>query len=112
MVLGFIFLMYRFNRLNKNYNIVDLLLGGDGRASVSNHIQLAFAALSIWAVIDRELDGKDIETLLLGVLGIFVVKQGAVQVADILNKPTTPGSTVETVQTTVEKTVNPLKRRR
>ncbi len=111
MILGFALLMYRFNRQNPRYNIVDMLIGGDGRASVSNHIQLALASLSVWVVVDRELDGKDVETILLGVLGVFVVKQGAVQITDILNKPTAPGATVETVETKVEKkTVNPIKK--
>ena len=83
--------MYRFNRNQKNdYNIVDILMGPNKRASLTNHILLAMALMSIWVVVDRSNDGKDVDTLLLGVLGIFVVGKTATAVTDILNRPDPP----------------------
>jgi hypothetical protein len=88
----FFWMMYRFNRANGNsYNVVDLLMGPNGRASMTNHILLAMAVLSCWTVIDRELKGKDdVSTILLGVLGIFVAQKTATIVTDILNRPDQP----------------------
>lgn len=87
--------MYRFNRDSGNeYNIVDILMGPNQRASLTNHILLAMALLSTWVVIDREMDGKDdVTTLLLGVLGIFVVGKTATAVTDIINRPEKPKET-------------------
>jgi heme O synthase-like polyprenyltransferase len=84
--------MYRFNRArNNDYNVVDILMGPNKRASLTNHILLAMALLSTWVVVDREIDGKDdVTTLLLGVLGIFVVGKTATAVTDILNRPDLP----------------------
>lgn len=106
-------MMYRYNKLNKEYNVVDLLIGGDGRASVGNHIQLGFAALSMWVVVDRELRGKDdVSTILLGVLGVFIAKQTATQITEIINKPTEPISTTTTTKTErKEETAVPVKPR-
>ncbi len=116
LLLGFAWMMYRFNRNNKNYNVVDILTDPLGRASLTNHILAAFAALSIWVVVDREMDGKDdVSTILLGVLAVFVTKQAATQITDIINKPTEPISTTTTTttehkeETTVPPT-NPLKK--
>jgi len=85
----FAWAMYRFNKArNNDYNIVDILMGPNKRASLTNHILLGMALLATWAVIDRELDGRDdVTTLLLGVLGIFVLQKTATAVTDIINKP-------------------------
>jgi hypothetical protein len=92
LVLGFLWMMYRFNRANGNaYNIVDILMGPGNRASLTNHILLWFAGLSSWVVIDRELKGKDdVSTILLGVLGVFILQKTANIVTDIINRPDSP----------------------
>lgn len=100
LLVGGVWMIYRYNKLNERYNVVDMLIGGDGRASVGNHIQLSFAALSMWVVVDRELAGKDdVSTILLGVLGVFVAKQAATQITEAMNKPTEPISTTTTTTT-------------
>jgi len=97
--LCFGWMMYRFNRDHRNhYNIVDILMGPNDRASLTNHILLAMAGMSIWVVIDRSNDGKDVDTLLLGVLGIFVIGKTATTITDIINRP--EGSSTTTTETT------------
>jgi len=51
---------------------------------------LAMAGMSIWVIVDRSNDGKDVDTLLLGVLAIFVVGKTATTVTDIINRPEPP----------------------
>ncbi len=65
------------------YDVRDLLLDhGSGRASIDKHILLAMAVLSIWVVVVRTLAGKDVETLLLGVMGILIVQRSATAAID------------------------------
>jgi len=88
MGLVFVWMVYRFNNANDNeYNIVDVLMGPNNRASLTNHILVAMAGMSVWVVIDRSNDGKDVDTLLLGILSIFVLQKTAVAITDIINKP-------------------------
>ena len=70
--------------LRKNdYNVLDLFMEGTPRkASVNNHIIIGSFLLSVWLVIMRSLDVADtipesVDTLLLGVLGIFVLGRAA-----------------------------------
>lgn len=100
LILGFLWMMYRFNRASGNtYNTIDILMGPGNRASLTNHILLMFGLLSVWVVIDRELDGKDdVSTILLGVLGVFVTKQTAQAITEALNKPTESSETTETTE--------------
>ena len=80
-------MMYKFNKTKgNNYNIVDILMGPNNRASLTNHILLAMAGMSIWVIVDRSNDGKDVDTLLLGVLSIFVLGKTATAVTEIINK--------------------------
>ena len=78
--------LWTLNRRQTNdYHILDLLMEGEPkRASVNNHILIGFALLSVWLVIMRTFDHADtipesVDTLLLGVLGIFVVGRVAGQ---------------------------------
>jgi len=86
----FAWMMYRFNATKNKYNVVDILMGPNSRASLTNHILLAMAGMSIWVIVDRSNDGKDVDTLLLGVLAIFVVGKTATTVTDIINRPEPP----------------------
>ena len=86
--LCFAWMMYRFNSDHKNhYNVVDILMGPNNRASLTNHILLAMAGMSIWVIVERASAGKDVETLLLGVLGIFVIGKTATAITDAVYKP-------------------------
>jgi uncharacterized membrane protein len=63
---------------DNRYDLRDLLLDTvTNRASLDKHILVGFAALSGWVVVVRQLAGKEVETLLLGVLGVFVVQRAA-----------------------------------
>ena len=85
--LCFAWMMYRFQRDQKNkYSIVDILMGPNNRASLTNHILLAMAGMSISVIVDRSNDGKEVDTLLLGVLAIFVVGKTTTAVTEIVNR--------------------------
>ena len=72
------FVLHALHRDDNNFDLRDLLLDHrTGRASVDNFVLLLMAAMSAWVVVDRSNQGKDVETLLLGVLGIFVVAREA-----------------------------------
>lgn len=80
-VAAILFMIWDTNRKSNAFHVVDLVLeGSPPKASVSKLILVIFAALSVWAVIVAVLDGKvdqGVSTLLLGVLGIFVVGRTA-----------------------------------
>ena len=72
------FVLHALHRADNAFDLRDLLLDHrTGRASVDNFVLLLMAAMSAWVVVDRSNQGKDVETLLLGVLGIFVVAREA-----------------------------------
>lgn len=70
-----IWITLRLDRKRGNqYNFVDILMDpATNKASLSAHIVLWMAIMSIWVVIDRSNDGKDVDTLMATVLGIFVM---------------------------------------
>lgn len=72
-----VLIRWHLDRSNR-YDLRDLLLDTvTNKASLDKHIIVAFAALSGWVVVVRQLAGKEVETLLLGVLGVFVVQRAA-----------------------------------
>jgi hypothetical protein len=77
--------LWTLNQRTNDYHILDLFMEGEPkRASVNNHILIGFALLSVWLVIMRSFDyantiPESVDTLLLGVLGIFVVGRVAGQ---------------------------------
>jgi hypothetical protein len=72
--LMFIWMLYRMDRKRGNtYSFIDTLLDKKtGKADLYSHILWIMALMAIWVCIDRSNDGKDVDTLVLGVLGIFV----------------------------------------
>jgi hypothetical protein len=76
--------LWQWNHDKRNvYDVRDLLLDhATNRASVDKHIVAGFAVLSGWVVVTWTLEGKNVETLLLGVLGIFIVQRAASKVTD------------------------------
>jgi len=72
------FVMWRFQLDKANpYDFKDILLDPlTHKASLDKHVLSLMAMLAAWAVIGMVMAGKDIETLLLGVLGIFVLQRG------------------------------------
>ncbi len=68
---------WHLDRHNR-YDLRDLLLDTvTHRASLDKHILIGFAALSGWVVVVRQLAGQEVETLLLGVLAVFVAQRAA-----------------------------------
>lgn len=80
-----VWVMYQWNAGDTAYDVKDLLMT-DGKANLEKHIIAGFALLSIWVVVQQALANKPVETLLLGVLGIFVAKGAAENVAASLRK--------------------------
>jgi hypothetical protein len=102
MLLLFVWMVIRFNRSEVKYNVVDILMGPDDRANLTNHILLTMAGLAAWVVIDREMDGKeDVGSILVQVLGIFVLGKAAVAVTGIIKRPDAPSQTA--TETTVKR---------
>jgi hypothetical protein len=79
-----IFLLYRFHTdEDSDFDASDLLVDGNtGKASLDKFVVLGFALLSGWVVVHHELNGKDVETLLLGILGIFILQRSASKAID------------------------------
>lgn len=77
--------LWTLNLRRNDYSILDLFMEGEPRkASVNKHILIGFALLSVWLIIMKTLDVGDaipdsVGTLLLGVLGIFVLGRAAGQ---------------------------------
>jgi hypothetical protein len=94
LTIGLVFcvlLLWALNRGDSPYFFRDLLLDtATGRASLDKHILLFFAALSCWYVVTRTLNDNEVDTVLLGVLGIFVVQRGATQAINAFKKPEDP----------------------
>ena len=71
-------LLVRLHRADNSFDLRDLLLDHrTGRASVDNFVLLLMAGLAAWTVVDQANRDRNPETLLLGVLGIFVVAREA-----------------------------------
>jgi hypothetical protein len=79
-----LFLLGRWHADKKNpYDVRDLLMDQTTRkAALDKHILLWFAGLSGWVVVTWTLDGKNVETLLLGVLAVFIVNRAATKAVD------------------------------
>jgi hypothetical protein len=76
--------LVRFHRAQDNrYDLWDLVMER-GRADLNKHIIAAFAVLSIWVIVFLVQKGKDVETLLLGVLGIFVANRAITSVTNTI----------------------------
>lgn len=71
-------LLWRVQKNQDNeYDVTDILLDPNTRkASLDKHVLLLMALVSAWSIIVLLLRDKPIETLLLGVLGVFVVQRG------------------------------------
>lgn len=77
-------LLYRMHRDRTNkFDALDLIVDhGTGRASLDKLILLGFALLSGWVIVVLMNKGKEVETILLGVLAVFVLKRTADKAMD------------------------------
>lgn len=80
----FVLLLARWHADKRNpYDLRDMLVDQTTRkAALDKHILLWFAGLSGWVVITWTLEGKNVETLLLGVLAVFIVNRAANKAVD------------------------------
>lgn len=80
----FIWLLARWHADKRNpYDLRDMLMDQTTRkAALDKHILLWFAGLSGWVVVTWTLEGKNVETLLLGVLAVFIVNRAANKALD------------------------------
>lgn len=87
-----VLIILRWHADKKNpYDFRDLLMDHTTRkAALDKHILLWFAGLSGWVVVTWTLDDKNVETLLLGVLGIFIVQRAASKAIDSFSQRPTP----------------------
>ena len=84
-IAGALYLLWRFHVGDSSYDFADLLLDHTtGKASLDKHILAAMAVLAAWVVVIRTWQGKDVDTLLLGVLAVFVVQRGATKLIDTM----------------------------
>lgn len=79
----FLWAIWKANRTDNEFRVVDLLLEGNPpRASVNKLTLMVFAALAVWVTVLAALENKadpNVVNLILGVLGIFVVGRAANQ---------------------------------
>lgn len=79
---GVIYAVFLLRRMHSDpdntYDIRDVLLDHrTNRASVDSHILVGMAVLAGWSIVSMVIAGKEVENLLLGVLGIFIVGREA-----------------------------------
>jgi len=94
MALIFIWMLYRFQTKNKNFDVADMFMNHTFRppkADLTSVIIFMMALMGIWVCVDRSTANKDVDNLVLGVLGIFVLRQAFKIGADAyVAKPTAP----------------------
>lgn len=90
-VIGVLGMAYYVNRSDNNYMVIDLLTHENGRADFERHVVLVLLALTVWVVVQNVIDKKDVTNLLLGALGIFILKRVADRATDAYKtKPPAP----------------------
>lgn len=74
---------------DNDYNVWDMLTK-DGRADLYKHVLVVCLVISLWVVVRMVQEGKNVETILLGILGIFVGARAINSVADTLSAKEPP----------------------
>jgi hypothetical protein len=71
--------LYQLHRNKRNtFDAIDLIVDHDSnRASMDKLVLLGLAALSSWVIVDLRSHDQPVETILLGVLAVFIVKRSA-----------------------------------
>ena len=76
--------LLRFHRSDDNrYDLWDMVMS-EGKADLNKHIVFSFAVLTIWTIMWMTTHDKNVETLLLGALGIFVASRAITSVTNTL----------------------------
>lgn len=94
LALVFIWMMYRFQRNNRHYNVADIFMNytvHPPRADLTSHIIFMMALMFVWACVERVNRDKDVDNLILGGLAIFVLRQAVKIGADAYaSRPSAP----------------------
>ena len=103
-LLAVVSLLWVHGRRRNPLDLADVLRDrSTGKASLSPLVILLSFGLSCVAVIAMLARGQDVTTLLLGILGIFVVKMAVTQTVDTFKgPPPTPDTTGSTITKTSE----------
>lgn len=72
------------------YDVLDLFMGTDGRASLDSHIIIAMALLAGWWIVSQTLAGKDVSDKMIDVLMIFVIYRASGKAIDAFAKRPAP----------------------
>lgn len=85
-------MLYRMHRdRSSKFDALDLIMDhNNNRASLDKLILLGFALLSSWVIVVLLDKGKDVETILLGVLSVFILKRTADKAMDAYTNVRTP----------------------
>lgn len=82
-IVFFIVAMWRIDKGSSEFRLVDLVLEGDPpKASVNKLTLIVFAGLAVWTTVLAALENRidpNVVSLILGVLGIFVLGRAANQ---------------------------------
>lgn len=114
MALLFILMLYRFNRLKREFNFVDVFMNYSvkpPRADLTSVIIFMMALMGIWTCVTPGDPSPMRVQLVLGVLGIFVLRQAIKIGADAyVAKPSAPEPEAPSrdVNVNVGPPVNPL----
>lgn len=96
-----IYLLYRLNKQDARFDVADLLIDQQTqKASGSQIIVLSMAVLSGWVVVTLTQHDKPVETILLGVLGIFVAGKALTSIWGKTPPDTTSTTVTQTTATT------------
>lgn len=94
MALLFIGMIYRFQSKNPDFDISDVFMNHNvkpPRADLTSIIIFMMALMAIWVCVQRSVNDKDVDSLVLGVLTIFVIRQAFKIGADAYSaKPSAP----------------------
>ena len=108
-IMGLIYIIFLLSRLHSDpdspYDIRDTLMDQQtGKASVDAHVLVFMAVLSAWVIVSMVLDGKPVDTILLSVLGIFVVGREAKRLTNAWKPPPPAEGAPDFARTTTETT--------
>lgn len=108
LALIFVWMLYRFQMKTKHYNLADIFMNhttNPPKADLTSHIIFILMLMFVWACVERVNRDKDVDNLILGGLGIFVLRQiAAVGANAYVQKPAPPADPVDSPPSTT--TVN------
>lgn len=105
LALMFILMLYRFQTKNEHFDLADLFMTYSvrpPRADLTSVIIFMMAIMAIWVCVVRANRDEDPTNLVIGVLGIFVLRQAFKIGADAYSKTVPPAAEPEPPVTTTD----------